>query len=504
MQVHVPHRGEAVTIPASLALRLDVRRDVPPSPEGDFVVYWMFAARRTRHNFALQRAIAWSRRLGKPLVVVESLRPDYPWASDRFHRFMLQGMRDQAAAFAGTPIRYVPLVEPRPGAYRGWQATLARKASVWVSDDSPAFIIPDWLALGMQDTACRFEAVDSCGILPVRGADTIFSTAHAFRRHLHRHLSEHLAHLGVPDPLGDVSDLSVLAPGVLDDFLAHWPEASNALLQLDADAFTALGVPTLPGRSLIEGGERAGLARVELFLERKLARYADDRNEPALDAGSGLSPYFHFGHVAPHELVARILSARDWSPASIDPRAAGKREGWWGLPAHAESFLDELVTWREVGFNAAHWLPGYDRYETLPVWARETLEAHRLDPRPHTYGLEAFREARTHDALWNAAQRQLVREGRIHNYLRMLWGKKILEWSATPEEALSTMIELNNRYALDGRDPASISGIFWCLGRYDRPWGPVRPVFGTVRYMTSDNTARKFDVKPYLIQYATF
>jgi len=493
-----------MTMPPSLALRLDVRRDVPPSPEGAYVVYWMFAARRTRHNFALQRAIAWARRLGKPLVVVESLRPDYPWASDRFHRFMLQGMRDQAARFATTPIRYVPLVEPRPGAYRGWQADLARQACVWVTDDSPAFIIPDWLALGMQDTACRFEAVDSCGILPVRAAETVFSTAHAFRRHLHRHLIEHLAHLGVPDPLADVTDLPPWPSGGMDFFLARWPEASPALLDLEPSAFAALGVPVLPGRGLVEGGERAGLARVDHFLAHKLGRYAEDRNEPALDAGSGLSPYFHFGQVAPHELVRRILETSAWSPASVDPRAGGKRDGWWGLPAPAESFLDELVTWREVGFNAARWLPGYDRYETLPAWSRETLDLHRADPRPHLYDLEAFREARTHDPLWNAAQRQLVREGRIHNYLRMLWGKKILEWSATPEEALATMIELNNGYALDGRDPASISGIFWCLGRYDRPWGPVRPVFGTVRYMTSDSTAKKFNVKPYLVQYATF
>jgi deoxyribodipyrimidine photo-lyase len=172
------------------------------------------------------------------------------------------------------------------------------------------------------------------------------------------------------------------------------------------------------------------------------------------------------------------------------------------MSAGAEARLDELVTWRELGFNMAARRDDYDRYESLPDWARKTLEKHQRDRRPTVYSLEDFEAAATHDPLWNAAQRQLVREGRIHNYLRMLWGKKILEWSASPRDALETMIELNNRFALDGRDPNSYSGIFWCLGRYDRAWGPERPIFGTVRYMSSENTARKLHVTQYLRRYA--
>jgi deoxyribodipyrimidine photo-lyase len=168
----------------------------------------------------------------------------------------------------------------------------------------------------------------------------------------------------------------------------------------------------------------------------------------------------------------------------------------------AEAFLDELITWREVGFNMAALRPeDYDRYDSLPDWARKTLAKHARDRREHLYSLEEFEQARTHDPLWNAAQRQLVREGRIHNYLRMLWGKKILQWTASPQGAADVMIELNNRYALDGQDPNSYSGIFWVLGRYDRPWGPERPVFGTVRYMSSQNTARKVAVQSYLERY---
>jgi deoxyribodipyrimidine photo-lyase len=168
----------------------------------------------------------------------------------------------------------------------------------------------------------------------------------------------------------------------------------------------------------------------------------------------------------------------------------------------AEGFLDQLVTWRELGHVFCARDPGYERYESLPAWARATLEAHARDPREHAYALEAFEGARTHDELWNAAQRQLVREGRIHNYLRMLWGKKILEWTRSAREALAIAIELNNKYALDGRDPNSYSGISWCFGRFDRPWGPERPIFGTVRYMSSANAARKLDLAPYLRRYA--
>jgi deoxyribodipyrimidine photo-lyase len=192
----------------------------------------------------------------------------------------------------------------------------------------------------------------------------------------------------------------------------------------------------------------------------------------------------------------------DWSPAHIADKATGSSSGWWGASDEVEAFLDELITWREVGYNMTWQRDDYDQYESLPDWAQKTLADHARDPREHIYSLDQFEAAATHDPLWNAAQMQLVREGRIHNYLRMVWGKKILQWSPRPEEALETMIELNNKYALDGRDPNSYSGIFWCLGRYDRAWGPERPIFGKVRYMSSANTARKVRVKTYIEDYA--
>ena len=183
------------------------------------------------------------------------------------------------------------------------------------------------------------------------------------------------------------------------------------------------------------------------------------------------------------------------------PPANGRRAGWWSVGANAEAFLDQLITWRELGFNVCHKRSDHDRWESLPDWAVATLSKHAPDRREHVYTIDEFAAASTHDPLWNAAQTQLLREGTIHNYLRMLWGKKILEWTAEPREALEVMIELNNRYALDGRDPNSYTGIFWVLGRHDRPWGPERPIFGKVRYMSSANTARKFPVRAYLDRY---
>ena len=170
----------------------------------------------------------------------------------------------------------------------------------------------------------------------------------------------------------------------------------------------------------------------------------------------------------------------------------------------AESFFDEIITWRELGYVFCHQNPDdSDQLSSLPKWAKTTIEEHRNDPRPVTYSLEDLAQSKTHDPVWNAAQTQLREKGIIHNYLRMLWGKKIYEWSKTPEEAIQNLIELNNRYALDGRNPNSYSGIFWVLGRFDRAWGPVRPIFGKLRYMSSDSTKRKLSLKEYLKEFAS-
>jgi deoxyribodipyrimidine photo-lyase len=249
------------------------------------------------------------------------------------------------------------------------------------------------------------------------------------------------------------------------------------------------------------GGAVAGQKRLTNFVRRKLHRYAEDRNTLDCDASSGLSPYLHFGHVSAHQIFAEVAKYENWAPEHLALRATGRRTGWWGMSESIEEFLDQVVTWRELGFNFCHHRADYDQYGSLPDWAKTTLKKHARDRRAHVYSQQEFENAATHDPLWNAAQTQLVTEGRIHNYLRRLWGKKILEWTRKPQTALEIMIGLNNKYALDGRDPNSYSGIFWCLGRYDRPWGPERPIFGTVRYMSSENAARKMSVTDYVCRY---
>jgi deoxyribodipyrimidine photo-lyase len=251
------------------------------------------------------------------------------------------------------------------------------------------------------------------------------------------------------------------------------------------------------------GGPVAARAALRRFLDGNLMRYADAACHPDEDARSGLSPYLHFGHLSAHEVFREVTRHEGWSPAQLSGPSGGRRKGWWGMGPSVEAFLDQLVTWRELGYNMCSRRDDYDRFESLPAWAQATLTRHAADPRPHVYSLGEFESARTHDQLWNAAQTQLLREGRIHNDLRMLWGKKVLEWTAHPREALDVLIELNNKYAVDGRDPNSYSGIFWVLGRYDRPWGPERPIFGTVRYLSSESMQRKRRLCNYWGRYGT-
>jgi len=480
--------------------RVSLLRDVPASGGQRFVLYWMVAARRTRSNRALARALRYARDLRKPLVVFEPLRVDYPWASRRLHQFVIEGMRDQARAFAPTPVHYIPYVEPAPRAARGLLEALAGEAAVVVTDRSPVFFLPRMLDAAVHRVPCRFEAVDDNGVLPLDEATRVYPTAYAFRRFLQRTLPTVAADLcgSAGEDLRDVPPLTAADRDWLAGIEARWPSFP---VETDTSAaLSALPVDRSVRPAAQSGGERAAQDTLTRFLHDGLGRYADDRSHPDLDLTSHLSPYLHFGHIAASDVCRQALSRAGWS-GECASRAEGHREGWWGLDRSTEGFLDELLTWREVGFNAAAHLPGYDRYETLPAWARDTLARHAADPRPSLYDLATLDAAATHDELWNAAQRQLVSEGRMHNMLRMLWGKKILEWSPSPEAAFEAMVHLNNRYAVDGRGPNSYSGICWVLGRYDRAWGPERPIFGTIRYMSSTNTVRKVRVREYMKRY---
>ncbi len=478
--------------------RIRAANDRPLDPHGRWVLYWMIAARRTRFSFALERAAEWARHLNRPLVVLEALRCDYPWASDRLHRFVLDGMAANRRALEGRTVTYHPYVENERGAGSGLLETLAADAAVVVTDHYPTFFLPRMVAAAASRLDVRLEAVDGNGLLPLSVQGSAHATAHSLRRTLQRTLLDHLDEVPLEDPLAeDLPGRAELPPEIAD----RWPAAAPELLAGAPGALADLPLDHAVRPTATRGGPGAAAAALHAFIEDGLDRYASGRNRPDDDASSHLSPYLHFGHVSAHEVFLEVVRRERWSQDDVRGPADGRRAGWWGMSESAEAFLDQLVTWRELGYGFCHHRADHASWESLPDWAQQTLTEHAADPREHLYSLEELEGAATHDELWNAAQRQLLREGRIHTYLRMLWGKKILEWTSEPREALEVMIELNDRYALDGRDPNSYSGILWVLGRHDRAWGPERPVFGKVRYMTSSNTARKVPVREYLRRY---
>ena len=481
------------TLPAA---RLRVVNDAPVRRDGAFVLYWMIAARRRRGNFALERAVELARELGKPLLVLEPLRVDYPHASERLHRFVIDGMRDNARAFAKSDVRYYPWVEKRPGEGRGLLAALAARACAVVTDEFPSFFLPAIVEAAAEVVPVRMEAVDANGLLPLRLAEKTFLRAHDFRRFLHRELPRYPARAPKRDPLARVSlpPLRRLPAGIAK----RWPAASARLLD-GRGSLHDLPLDHSVAPVDRRGGAEAGGKLARRFVEHGLDRYFIERNQT--DATSGLSPYLHFGHISTHEILDRVAKREAWTIEHVHPERIGRREGWWGMSEAAEAFLDQLVTWRELAYHFAARRADHAEYDSLPAWALRTLEEHAGDPRPYLYDREQFEHAATHDALWNAIQRQLVEDGRIENYLRMLWGKKILHWSRSPREAHEIMVALNDRYALDGRDPNSYAGIGWVLGRFDRPWGPEREVFGRIRFMRVASTRRKLKLDSYLARW---
>ena len=467
------------------AVRVRTLVDTPPAAAGKYILYWMVANRRPAYNFALDHAVDAARSQGRPLVIVEPLRVGYRWASDRHHRFIIDGMEDNARAFADKDVTYLPYIERAPGEGRGLFEAMAKEAAQVVIDDYPCFFLPRLIEATSRVCPVRYEAVDSNGLLPMHATEHLFSRAFDYRRYVQKNL-EHVLSRPRAFLTGELPALDTKLP-------KKWRFGTDVnLSKLPIDH----SVPPVEAR----GGATSARQTLERFLETRFDIYADERNHPDANAQSGLSFWLHFGHISPHRIFHTLARREDWTLDRANPEAKGQR-GFWGMSEPAEAFLEELVTWRELGFNRCANDPRYAEYETLPDWAKKTLAQHEDDPRSYVYDLETLEQSRTHDPLWNAANNQLVQEGRVHNYLRMLWGKKILEWTPSPKDALEVMIHLNNKYAVDGRDPNSYSGIFWVLGRFDRAWGPERPIYGKVRYMTSDSARRKLRLSAYVSRY---
>jgi deoxyribodipyrimidine photo-lyase len=465
---------------------------------GEFVLYWMHSNRRFYYNYALEYAVAMANALDKPLVILEGLNVDYPWASDRFHRFIIDGMIEKAQLAVNARISYYTYLEPAVGSGKGLIDALAQQACAIVSDEYPVFIMQTFNERLGKRLPIPYITIDSNGLIPLGLTEKAPYAAYLFRKIVQK---QFLTCWELPPqefPLSALKHTQYRIPSAIRE---RWPELRSATEPLNEQLAT-YPINHAVGLLPLKGDRATGLERLTYFSQHRLARYGSDRNDPDAEASSGMSPYLHFGVISEVEVIAEALRQQPegWTTDTLTDKK-GQSEGFYGGHDYVEKFLDEVITWRGVGFHFAHHTRDFDQFTSLPAWAKTTLLEHQSDPRPTLYTLEQLEQAQTADPIWNAAQRQLVREGIIHNYLRMVWGKKVLEWTPDPETALAYLIELNNKYALDGRDPNSYSGIFWCLGRFDRPWFE-RPIFGTIRFMSSESARKKLKMTNYLRTYA--
>lgn len=465
---------------------------------GDYVLYWMQINRRFHYNFALEYAVAWANKLDKPLLIYEGLNIDYPWASDRIHTFMMEGMKENLEYATDQDLNYFSYVEPKSEAGKGLFYRLAENACCVISDEYPVFIIRKHNDRVADRIDVPYTTIDSNGIIPLGVTEKDPYSAYLFRKIMQKHFIEAFSNPPQKDPLDELKNTSKV--NLSKDFLNAYPSATEDYENI-ADTVSQLEIDHSVRAVDASGTRAAALGKLGSFVAHGLFDYDEKRNHPDEKKTSGLSPWLHFGKISEHEIVDTVLKHQpeDWSLDDITPNG-GKNSGFFNGDPNIEGFLDEVITWREVGFHFAHHRPDYDEFDSLPDWVKKTMDEHRDDEREHVYSLEEFEQSKTHDELWNAAQTQLREEGIIHNYLRMLWGKKVIEWTPDYRTALDYLIELNNKYALDGRDPNSYSGIFWCLGRFDRAW-QEREVFGKLRYMTSDSTRKKVRMKEYLATY---
>lgn len=476
------------------------RNNHSPNTDGEYVLYWMQANRRLQYNYALEYAVAWANKLDKPLLIYEGLGVDYPWACDRFHSFVMQGMKEHVDQAQKQSLNFYSYLEPESGKGKGLLYALAEKSCAVISDEFPVYIIRKHNERVANKITAPYITIDSNGLIPLGITEKDPYSAYLFRKIMQKHFVEAFTNPPQQNPLHDlVNKSSIELP---KDFIAKYPPANTALENI-ADTISTLDINHEVGALDVEGTRAAAVAKMNHFMKHSLDDYDEKRNHPDEKKTSGLSGWLHFGKISEYEIVKAAIDAQpdSWDLNHLTPNG-GKNAGFFNGNPSIESFLDEVITWREVGFHYAQHRPDYDKLESLPDWVQQTMKEHRYDEREYVYTLEEFEQSNTHDDLWNAAQTQLREDGIVHNYLRMLWGKKIIEWTPDYKTALDYLIELNNKYAIDGRDPNSYSGIFWCLGRFDRAW-QERDVFGKLRYMTSDSTRRKVRLKQYLNKYGS-
>lgn len=447
--------------------RVRYLNDRQPKSGARYVLYWSQMNRRADSNHALAYAADVANRCKLPLLVYEAITCSYPYASDRLHTFMLEAVPETERRLRAKGIGYVFYLRRRREDANDQLYRLAERAAAVVTDDYPTFIARSHNASVPGKIDVPYCVVDSSCIVPMAVLDKREYAAYTIRPKIHRLLPQYLK--PAPDVRVDRcfdQPLPDFHTAVTDDNIA------GLVASCEIDHTVKPSISFRGGRVLAE-------KHLEQFLRNKLRRYAKERNEPSAHATSDISPYLHFGQISALEVA---LAAREYAEEH---------------KLIAAEFLEELIVRRELAFNFARHAANPESFAVLPDWVRATMAKHDGDRREHVYTREQFEHAQTHDPLWNATQKEMLLRGKVHGYYRMYWGKKIIEWSATHEDALRTMIYLHDRYALDGRDPNTYTNILWCFGLHDRPW-TERPIFGMLRYMGYDGMRRKTNVEAYL------
>ncbi|MFZ1700162.1 MAG: deoxyribodipyrimidine photo-lyase [Pyrinomonadaceae bacterium] len=448
--------------------RVIALNEKPTNVKARYVLYWMQMFKRTSYNHALVWAIRKANELKLPLVVYEGLKYYYPWASDRLHTFILEGVEEKRAEFEKLGFRYLFYLQKDADSPRNTVAALAKDAALIVTDDFPCFVIPEHNRRISERAHIAVHAVDSNGVIPMSKFEKEEYAAYTIRPKINKLLDRYL----VP-----FNEETVDQPSVDLDIDADFETmvTTETIAELVSDCDIDHGVP--PSQQY-HGGTAGGRERLKKFVDEILPDYDKARNRPERDGSSRLSAYLHFGFLSPLEIALAVRDS-DAPQESID------------------AYLEELIVRRELSYNMTRHNENYDSLAALPDWVQKTMRKHADDERSFVYSLEQIEAGETHDELWNAAQREMVATGEMHNYVRMLWGKNVIAWSPSYELAFETLIHLNNKYCLDGRNPNSYAGILWCFGKHDRPW-MERDVFGMIRYMTSGSTGKKFDSRKYI------
>ena len=430
--------------------------------KGSYVFYWMQQSQRAEYNLALEYAVQQANALGQGVLVGFGLTDDYPEANLRHYTFMLEGLRETQASLAKQGIKMVI----QRGSPADVAAALGRKASLIVCDRGYLSHQKTWRAQVARSAACGVVQVESDVVVPIEVVSNKAEyAARTIRPKIHKHLKDYL----VPFTSSVVkkSSLALNINGM------DLKKVSAVLNELSIDHRVG---PVTP---FFKGGTSQAKARFAEFMKKRFKHYVKNRNQPQTDDISHMSPYLHFGQLSPLYLALKI-------------KAAGSR-----LKEAQEAYLEELIVRRELAMNFVNYTPKYDSCACLPQWAQITLKQHQKDQREYVYTRRRLEAADTHDEYWNAAMREMKITGFMHNYMRMYWGKKILEWTQTPEHAFRTTLAINNKYFLDGRDPNSYTGVAWVFGMHDRAWFE-RQIFGKIRYMAASGLERKCDIRGYV------